>query len=48
MSKQMDAAATQEVTYTEFLRMIENNRIKEVKLDYDKGKITIYPSKSYF
>ncbi len=45
MSKQMDAAATQEVTYTEFLRMIENNRIKEVKLDYDKGKITIYPSK---
>ncbi len=45
MSKQMDAATTQEVTYTEFLRMIENNRIKEVKLDYDKGKITIYPSK---
>lgn len=47
MSKQMDAAATKEVTYTEFQQMIANRRVEQVKLDYDKGKILIYPAKQY-
>lgn len=43
MSKQMTAATTKEVTYTEFLKMIDQKSIKNVELDYDKGKITFYP-----
>lgn len=43
MSKQMEAATTKEISYTEFHRMVDNNQIREVELDYSKEKITIYP-----
>lgn len=42
MSSLMENATTKEITYDEFLRMIDDGEIESVEFD-SKGKITIYP-----